>query len=854
MRRMIFAAILVLGHTLPLSSAAETLPPPSSPPQVPTATPAGHAADVRTRAALEIAWWHFREGRYDRALNLFDELMGTAASPSLRWEAQWGKALCLDRLQKRDEAAALILDLDRQGYRTKDTKRWLDGYRRSRSVTPRVSFQMELRKEAASVAIDEDPRVLTRFVRRNANALRRCIAPEAFLEVAKALRQKGQNEEARHVLQRVLDCAAHRYDLRLGVYYELMELDSHEDMTRTIEMEKVRPGLPASYLTGLETLKMEVLRRQLRTLPEQAQETETIAGFILEKDPDDPEALLKLGWFYFRTGRFLEAESLFARCRRARPDRQDATLGLAHTLISLGRFRDAENLLNALTPPYPEGRQSALFRLHMEEGAFFSKEKDLAKAEASYRRAASIEPDDDAPWRSLGWLLLHQGRASQAAEAFRRASAAYPTSEEAQGLLLSLERSGQFSAAYDYAGQLNRTDDPELQQIVAEHYQRTGKVLHAASVAKDEKNDLIPWTTAGISYESRSGDKGTSRKKTLRLPWNLYLPSNPGSLWTLQMEGIHLDTGHPGSNPFVGSFGLLPGRKVSTSHWITSESVASPALGFSREGAWNVQVSAGLSPFGGPVDPMPVFTLEMRNPRWRLEAHQRSVEDSILSWIGQRDPYSDRTWGRVLQTGGSVSWQQSWPRGSWFNIRLGADHYWGKDVWPNFSISGDAALGSTFTHPSGTLSIGGFISATHYDRNSDFYTLGHGGYFSPSIFFMAGPTVRFLKEKHPMWRLDVETAAGYLYFENDSSPVYPRDDRPERYSGDRYSGPGWSGSLRAMRFLAPRWVVGAYVDADKTSDYTRWSTRVSLTWFFEERAGFGHVAPWFDEQLRSRGR
>lgn len=57
-----------------------------------------------------------------------------------------------------------------------------------------------------------------------------------------------------------------------------------------------------------------------------------------------------------------------------------------------------------------------------------------------------------------------------------------------------------------------------------------------------------------------------------------------------------------------------------------------------------------------------------------------------------------------------------------------------------------------------------------------------------------------------------------------------------------------------MRFLAPRWVVGAYVDADKTSDYTRWSTRVSLTWFFEERAGFGHVAPWFDEQLRSRGR
>jgi len=177
---------------------------------------------------------------------------------------------------------------------------------------------------------------------------------------------------------------------------------------------------------------------------------------------------------------------------------------------------------------------------------------------------------------------------------------------------------------------------------------------------------------------------------------------------------------------------------------------------------------------------------------------------------------------------------------------MGTDHYWGENVWNNFSVSGDAAVGYSFPRATGTATLGGFVSSAHFDRNSDFYTMGHGGYFSPSFFFMAGPMVRFRTERSHTWALDVQASTGYLYYETDSSPVYPRDDSPEKYPGDRFSGLGYSGSLRALKLLTPHWAAGAYAGMDKSSGYTRWSVGVSLSWFFQERKSLGILIPRYE--------
>lgn len=813
---------------------------------------AKNSESIRARASLEIAWWHFREERYERAQKLFEEGMAAAETPGLRWEAQWGKALCLDRLGERDTAAALIQELENQGYRTRDTERWLASYRRAQSMEQRGLWEDRLKREASRTVERGDTTTLSRFLHRNQRALRRCIAPEAFFEVAKTLRRKGQNEEARRLQERILNCVPARSALRVGVFSELLEVSPPEEVIRLIRTERERLGLPPSYLGDLDALETEAYRRKLRKLPEASPEIESTAKIILERNATDPEALLRLGWFCYLAGRFSEAESYFARHRHAHPDQNEGAYALAHALMAQQKFREAAQVLDAMEPPYPEGRQALVFRLYMEEGEYRRNAKDLSGAEDAYRRAAVLKTDDGGPWRSLGWLLLEQDRPREAAEAFEKAYGLQPTGEIGEGLLLSLERSGDFTAAHAKAAEMVRAGDPSVRDAVGRHYLRTGKVLQAASVPKDEKYDAAPWTTLRMSYESRSGDEGTSRTRTLRTPWTAYVPWGSDSLWTLRLEGISLDTGDPGSSPFVGSFGLPDAKKADLSRWIESAWVVSPLLGFVKEGAWDVRVTAGASPLGGPVDPMPTFSFELQNPRWRLEAHQKSVEETVLSWIGQRDPYSERTWGRVLKTGGSIGRDMSWPNGSWVSVRVGADHYRGHNVWRNFSVTGDAAVGRSFSYRSGTFSLGGFVNGSHFDRNSDFYTYGHGGYFSPSFFMMTGPTVRYRSDPGGLWWLDMKASAGYLYYETEASPIYPKSATNEKYSGDRFSGLGYSGSFRAIRLLTPHWAFGIHVDMDKSSDYTRWAGGVGVTWFFEKRASLGRVPPNYDAFFQPR--
>jgi len=74
----------------------------------------------------------------------------------------------------------------------------------------------------------------------------------------------------------------------------------------------------------------------------------------------------------------------------------------------------------------------------------------------------------------------------------------------------------------------------------------------------------------------------------------------------------------------------------------------------------------------------------------------------------------------------------------------------------------------------------------------------------------------------------------------------------EKYSGDRFSGLGYSGSFRAVRLLSPHWALGVHADMDKSSDYTRWAVGVGLTWFFEKHDSLGRVTPYEDTFFQPR--
>jgi hypothetical protein len=228
------------------------------------------------------------------------------------------------------------------------------------------------------------------------------------------------------------------------------------------------------------------------------------------------------------------------------------------------------------------------------------------------------------------------------------------------------------------------------------------------------------------------------------------------------------------------------------------------------------------------------------------------VDESLLSYAGQKDPYSDRKWGRVLRTGidGNISFEP-WPS-YWLVFSAGYDYLWGENVWSNQSIFGNASLGKNLRLGPGDLSAGWFVTLKHYRRNTNFFTYGHGGYFSPEIFFMTGPTLRYRTTPCATHSIDAQVSAGYMYYKTQDSPHYPlfddnlsalsgsaQGDATGTYSGETVSRLGFSGKVRGVKLFGNHWLGSAYLGFNNASSYNEWRGGISLQYFFDSITNVG---------------
>jgi hypothetical protein len=75
--------------------------------------------------------------------------------------------------------------------------------------------------------------------------------------------------------------------------------------------------------------------------------------------------------------------------------------------------------------------------------------------------------------------------------------------------------------------------------------------------------------------------------------------------------------------------------------------------------------------------------------------HQLPVEESILLIQGQKDPYTNEKWGRVLKTGISSGLNFSFSNYYWTALSTYFNYLWGKNVWENYSLTGNISFGKT---------------------------------------------------------------------------------------------------------------------------------------------------------------
>ncbi len=835
---------------------------------MPTEGVAGRlAAEEYVLTDMAQGWRLFTQRRYDDAARHFTAAL-SSPDPDEALSARLGLAYTLIRQGKPHLAIPHLEALTSRNYRPSETRpalvrllfqagRWDEAAVLAAGLPPaqRLAWhqrllEARLLRDYRALPAEAGPAALSAFITRHSEALSGCRRPDIFHGIALRLRETGRREPYVALSRRLLDCTLSP-DLRFGIVSTLA--DTLDDDAALALVQSSRAALQAEApqrAADLEEVETRVLKRRMAGLPPESDAKARAAEAILKRDAADPDALAALAWHRFHHRRYAEAESLFGRLLEQKPGDKSAALAMGYARLNSG------DVDGALAPLAQAGiaddadtlKLKALVLRRQAGRAYDAGDWDLAADRLE--RLLGLEPGDQDARELLAWTRHEQQRRPEALDLMEDAFAARPSPGLAGGLLGLYTAEGREEDAYALADRLARDPQPGLRATAGAYFFDRGAPVTAAQLDRDPGRCYANADTPRLEifgiHRRKEGDSGFSKLAETAFPITLAYPTELGRTWSVTLTPKALDAGSAPDRPRAGRyFRNLNGRPVQQD-LVDDLFAVQPDLALELEGRLHLSLHIGTTPLSGPVRPTPTFAARISAPDWYVDLHRCDVRDSILSYVGQEDPYSNDEWGRVTRNG--IEAGKTWPLwpGWWVSSSAGFNHYSGEHLWSNQSYHFNAAVGRTLLLDSDELSYGLFFTAEHYRRNSDFFTYGHGGYYSPELMTLLGPFVRYRSAVCRDFWFDVQASVGWLHQQLDSSPAYPLFDgdsggfTPEaaaeaqtRFDGDTDNKIGASLKLQAMKLLSPYVAAGAFAAVDNSSDHTEWTAGIGVQIFFD---------------------
>ena len=818
-------------------------------------------------SALTQAWQLYRRGNFDAAAKAFASLTASGNHQEAL-NARLGLAYSLIKQDRLDQAIPHLTHLVDRGYRPSETRlalmhalmqsgRWSEARAQiaqlpadKRAIWEKRLLEARLLQEYQSLPQTAGLPALSAFMDTHAKALADCVRPDLFHDIAKRLAEAGALQQATRVRRRLLECPLPQ-DLRQGVLAEL--INSLPDEEALSLLQKERPGsrqaAPQSA-AELDALELQFLKRRMADQLPDSDARARLAEEILKLSPADPDALSALAWYRFKRGEYAEAEKLFARLAHEDPANKDCALGLGYARLNSGKLDTALDLFDrGLIAEDAETRKlrQLVYRKQADE-AYDSGQWDLAALHLE--KALALDPTDEDAKELLAWTRYRQGRRDEARALMEESFSAKPRPSLAAGLLGIYGAAGDEDRAYGMADCLAKDPDPEIRASMGPFFFDRGAPVTAAQLDRNPdrcyRNADSPRMEAFLYHRSKQGDGKFGDIEETALPITFVYPTALGNQWSAAVTPKYLSGNGGPSNPQAGRYYRFLDGAAKKQDLGDSLFVVQPDLGFAMEGQLHTDIHIGATPFNGPVDPTPTFEVRVSAPDWYVDIHRCNVKDSILSYVGQKDPYGNDEWGRVTRNGIEAS--KTWPlEGKWWvSGSAGFDYYMGNSVWDNQAVHLDTAVGRTLFFDRDEFSYGLFLSAQHFRRNSDFYTYGHGGYYSPELMTMVGPFVRYRTAVCRDYWFDVQASAGWLHQRLDSSPFYPlfdgdtagftpaaAADANGEYDSDTDNKLGFSLRLQAMKLITPYLAAGGFASVNNSADSTEWTAGIGLQIFFD---------------------
>jgi len=846
----------------------QTVEKPSFVHELPRPSLAGKNEPVVTAVARAIAygWQEYNQGNYEKSRQLFRQGVQSSTG-EMQWDARTGLAFSLVQLGDTDKALPLLRELLEHGWQLESVAPTLAGLLLERGdlaelqdvlQTLPVDQASRWRQKIAAARFQQqvqtllkrgDVAGLIRLIDSRRDLLAGCRCWESFFQAARFLSNRNEVSASR-LLGELGRCAPSDIYWQERILRLQLSMESNSELIARIAATPPS-GLPAS---SWKKLLRQIFWQRITLQKSKGEEYEQLVKALYTLAPEDDQVASLAAWICFQEADYGCAENIFTRLVNGHPS-NDSLLGLAYTLQKMGDETTALELTERFSKSQDPGLKTLRYDLLASLGTRYYQEEQYGQAAQYLQQALALQPDNLENRKLLLWCGYQEGDVRPLAEFLLQQYQQQPTATKAEELAGILGRLKDPAYSRRVMAGFAASALPAVRKLAGDYFFQHYHPVLAAQTYQGESpyaGCAAPVLDTMVHLRSKDGDQGLSKLTSSSLLVRQQVSTTGGRTWSISIAPLFIDSGSvPADLPVGSSFLRKQGNEGRPELWEDNLVSWQWQAGVRIEGDVDWDLRLGTTPLDGIVAPAVVGGVQAAGEDWQLEATREPVRESLLSWVGQTDPYTGREWGRVVTTrlsGAKTLSFADW----WLSLEGSYALYRGEHVEQNSSLTAALSGGITSDWQEFERSAGLFVFARSFTKNSNFYTFGHGGYYSPARQLISGPFVRVTTKPESRYWLDVSLSVGLNYTDTDDAARYvelgsldpnlseaARLDPAGRYSGESDLGIGLDARVRGLVPLSGGWFVGGEAGVNNAADFTLWQVAFLLRYRFGEGRGLG---------------
>ncbi len=514
-------------------------------------------------------------------------------------------------------------------------------------------------------------------------------------------------------------------------------------------------------------------------------------------DDDDIKAsfYLKIGDIYKRHG-YSEAIRAYEKAKEYQPDNFDLEILYLYALKDFLKDEKVEEELAKAYKKYPDKKEILdKFKQTYQKERLYSYYKNHRNGRCyRYGKYIANELKDKDVYRMTGWCAYALKKYEEAKRTFANINYIFGEStEDIYAYALSCYQNQEYTQASEALNRLKTINSKKYALLVASLYidlheqERAKKILlklpesyeRDAMLVKINKSYTKSYfenaTSVGMYYQSQSGLTGKNRFQKYVVPVDYdYVDKQKSYHLYLDGDLLYLYNGYLGTNG--GSYLDFGLNATTAENDLTSDIGFMPKIGLENK---KYKAEIGLTPVGAKITPALTWLLSAdflyNKLLFNVKFKQEAIDETMLSFVGERAQKNslEVNWGRVLKRGfeGGISYNDIMI----FSLNVGYyPKIFGLNVIDNSEFKGTF---SAVYHPQvvslSYVDLGTIIGYDSYDRNSNLFTYGHGGYFSPQEFWMGSLFVKFGDIVNNKFYYQSKLAIGFQGFVVDDAEKFP---------------------------------------------------------------------------------